>query len=166
MLEDARGFQFKAKAADYAFWKAIRGQKGPHRLCPRGWREPNLRPIDDPEGEAFLVWALQQPTEALRRDVIFLRQAFQAEPTAVLPGERPAAPEPPDLALHDYSLALAAMEARIAQGVAKAETARKLLKAAEEDPRKAKILKAAAHADALRALAAHAPAPLAGARRT
>lgn len=160
VLEDAQGFQFKAKAADYAFWKAIRAQKDRIVSAREAGREPDLRPMADPEGQAFLAWALKQPTDALRRDVIFLRQAFRADPAAVLPGDRPVAVERPDPALRGYGLALAAMEAQLAQGVAKAETARKLLKAAEEDPRKAEILKAAAHADALRALAAQEAAPV------
>jgi hypothetical protein len=154
VLEDAAGFQFKAKAANYAFWKAIRGQKDRIVSAREAGREPDLRPMADPEGQDFLAWALKQPTEALKRDIIFLRQAFHADPASVLPGDRPLAVERTDPALRGYGLALAAMEKQLADGVAKPETAQKLLKAAEEDPRKAEILKAAAHADALRALAA------------
>ena len=158
VLEDTKGFQFKAKAADYAFWKALRGQKDRIVSAREAGREPDLKPMADPEAKAFLDWAQRQPTDALRRDIIFLRRAFQADPASVLPGERPVAPERPDPALRGYGLALAAMEKQLAEGTAKPETARRLLQAAEEDPRKAALLAAAAHAEALRALAARAPA--------
>jgi hypothetical protein len=164
VLEDAAGFQVKVKSAEYAFWKEIRSQKDRIVSAREAGRAPNLRPMDDPEGQAFLAWALKQPTAALKRDVIFLRQAFQADPASVLPGERPVAAERPDPALRGYGLALAAMEKQLADGVAKPETARKLLKAAEEDPRKADLLKRFVHAEALRALASRQTArPMVGA---
>jgi predicted kinase len=91
VLEDAAGFQFKAKAADYAFWKAIRAQKDRIVSAREAGRAPNLRPMADPEGQAFLAWALKQPTETLKRDIIFLRQTFQADPAAGLPSGQPVA---------------------------------------------------------------------------
>lgn len=90
--------------------------------------------------------------------MIFLRRAFQADSASVLPGERPVAPERPDPALHGYGLALTTMETQIAEGTAKPETARRLLKSADKDPRKAALLAVAAHAEAMRALAVRAPA--------
>ena len=50
VLEDAAGFQFKAKAADYAFWKALRGQKDCIVSAREAGHKPDLKPMASARG--------------------------------------------------------------------------------------------------------------------
>lgn len=80
VAEDAGGFQFKIKLGFYSFWKWMRSQRDRVRRA-REKGQPLPMPPDDHDGRQFFEWLIVQPDEALQRDIIQLRDAFEAERT-------------------------------------------------------------------------------------
>ena len=78
VAEDLSGFQFKIKLDYYSFWKWMRSQRDRVRRA-REKGQPLPAPPDDREGRTFYEWLIVQSDDALQRDIIQLRDAFEAE---------------------------------------------------------------------------------------
>jgi len=141
VFEDQDGTMVKTKSGYYAFWKRMRGAKD-YIIKAReaGKTYSAERYKDDPEAVAFVEFAMRQPTEALMKDIITLREAYEQDPNCILPGSLTAedmiqrkADEDRAKALEGFSRGAAAVERQIQAGTAKEETIQKIIDAARED---------------------------------
>ena len=135
VIEDAAGFQTKIKSGFYRHWKGMRTLKD-RILAGRSADKP-IRATHDPEILAFTEFCRRQPDSALAQSIIGLRNAYVADPSAVMPGENfIVRPPERDKVLEGYVAALDAVGSLIKRGEAKPETIEKLVLAAERDERK------------------------------
>ena len=124
VFEDAAGFQTKLKLDFYAFWKRMRSLKD-RILKIRGTNKELGRDVSEPRVADFVEWAKRQPDEVLQKDIIAVRELYEAgvehEWTAPIDTK-------PDPKLRGFERALENLEG----SELKAETADKLLKKALE----------------------------------
>ena len=76
VLEDSVGFMTKVKLQYYGFWKHMRSVKDD--VCKNGYTKYTSS-LTTPLANEFYGWLRQQTREALRKDIITLREMFYGE---------------------------------------------------------------------------------------
>jgi predicted kinase len=140
VVESARGegeqFMFKLKGAYYRAWKWMRTAKDLIvTFRAKGGSLDMSRYEHDARAMGFLTWALRQPTDVLSRDIVFLRDAYEADPDGILILDQ-APPAPMEPAVPDQTMFLKGVDAlakQIEAGTAKAASVRRIIDKASED---------------------------------
>ena len=136
VVEGANGWMHKEKSAWYRFWKWMRSAKDQVlRYRAKNVDLDMTRYADDPLALSFLTWAKRQPNDVLAKDIVFLRDAFEADPNGTIILSE-AAPEQIAPAAPDQSAFLRGVEAialQIDNGTAKPDSVRRIVAKAEQD---------------------------------
>lgn len=136
VLQDAAGYQYKAKASFYRDWKRMRGAVDRIAMSKRSESKPFDRSKyeDMPSFQPFLDWAMTLPEETLGIGIIELRRMYLNDPETA---KAMVATTPTPVKAKDmtgYLKGIDAIAAQMAENRAKRDTVEKIVRVAMSDP--------------------------------